>query len=255
MALHPKAEATCGPENGSAPDYSGLKAVFVNTSLKAANGDSHTAILMEQIGTLMTRAGVAVDNIHMRDYHVAFGVQPDMTEHGADRDDWPALWKRIKPANILVIGTPLWLGEESSVCRILIERLHGMSGELNDKGQSSYYGRVGGCVVTGNEDGIKHAAMTIGYALSHLGYTITPQADCGWIGEAGPGPSYGDPKEDGSKVGFDNDFTARNATIMAWNLMHMAHLLRDGISNHGNDRRVWQASGCDPSLPNPEHRV
>ena len=130
-----------------------------------------------------------------------------------------------------------------------------MSGELNDKGQSSYYGRVGGSVVTGNEDGIKHAAMTIGYALSHLGYTIPPQADCGWIGEAGPGPSYGDPKEDGTKVGFDNDFTARNATIMAWNLMHMAHLLRDGISNHGNDRRVWQAEGCDPSLPNPEHRV
>ncbi|MGC1261007.1 MAG: flavodoxin family protein, partial [Jannaschia helgolandensis] len=63
------------------------------------------------------------------------------------------------------------------------------------------------------------------------------------------------PKEDGTKVGFDNDFTARNATIMAWNLMHMAHLLRDGISNHGNDRRVWQAEGCDPSLPNPEHRV
>ena len=255
MTLHPKAEATCGPDNRDAPDYSGLKAVFVNTSLKAANGDSHTAILLEQIATLMTRAGVSVDNIHMRDHHVAYGVQPDMTEHGEDRDDWPALWERIKPANILVVGTPLWLGEESSVCRVLIERLYGMSGELNDKGQSSYYGRVGGSVVTGNEDGIKHAAMTIGYALSHLGYTIPPQADCGWIGEAGPGPSYADPKEDGTKVGFDNDFTARNATIMAWNLMHMAHLLRDGISNHGNDRRVWQAEGCDPSLPNPEHRV
>jgi multimeric flavodoxin WrbA len=101
-------------------------------------------------------------------HQIAFGVYPDMTEHG---------W---------VIGTPIWLGEESSVCRLVIERLYGMSGELNDKGQSIFYGRVGGAVVTGNEDGVKHCAMTILYALSHLGYTIPPQADCGWIGEIGP---------------------------------------------------------------------
>ena len=252
MSLHPKAEATCG---GDAPDYAGLRAALVNTSLKPDWDGSHTAVLLDQVATLMERAGVSVDRIHMAGHQVAYGVQPDMTEHGAARDDWPALWSRIRDANILIVGTPLWLGEESSVCRVLIERLYGMSGELNDRGQSSYYGRVGGCVVTGNEDGIKHAAMTIGYALSHLGYTVPPQADCGWIGEAGPGPSYGDAAEDGSRVGFDNDFTARNATIMAWNCMHLAWMLKDGIPNHGNDRRVWQADGCDPSLPNPEHRA
>ncbi|MEM7491554.1 MAG: NAD(P)H-dependent oxidoreductase, partial [Pseudomonadota bacterium] len=216
--------------------------------------DSHTDILLGQSAELMSRAGVAVDRLHMRDHRVAFGVQPDMTDHGEDHDDWPALWPRIQRAHILVIGTPLWLGEESSLCRLLIERLYGMSGELNDKGQSSYYGRVGGSIVTGNEDGIKHAAMTIGYALSHLGYTVPPQADCGWIGEAGPGPSYGDDGPDGP-VGFDNDFTARNTTIMTWNLMHLAWMLKDGLPNHGNDRRVWQVDGCDPTLPNPEHRV
>ena len=179
-----------------------------------------------------------------------------MTEHGWDVDDWPALWEKVKAADILIIGTPIWLGEESSVCRVLIERLYGMSGILNDKGQSVFYGKTGGAVVTGNEDGIKHSAMTILYALSHLGYTIPPQADCGWIGEAGPGPSYGDDIEGQSTpVGFDNEFTQRNATIMTWNLMHMARMLKDagGLPNHGNDREAWKA-GCRFDYENPEHR-
>jgi multimeric flavodoxin WrbA len=124
-----------------------------------------------------------------------------------------------------------------------------MSGELNDKGQSIFYGRVGGAVVTGNEDGVKHCAMTILYALSHLGYTIPPQADCGWIGEIGPGARYGD---DGA--GFENDFTQRNTTIMTWNLMHMAHKDTDGLSNHGNNRKAMEA-GCRFDFENPEHRV
>jgi multimeric flavodoxin WrbA len=133
----------------------------------------------------------------------------------------------------------------------VIERLYGMSGELNDKGQSSFYGKVGGAVVTGNEDGVKHCAMTILYALSHLGYTIPPQADCGWIGEIGPGASYGD---DGA--GYDNDFTRRNTTIMSWNLLHMARKLKDtdGLSNHGNDRKALKA-GCSFDFENPEHRI
>jgi multimeric flavodoxin WrbA len=139
-----------------------------------------------------------------------------MTVHGWGKDEWLKIWEKVKTAEILVVGTPIWLGEESLICRILIERLYAMSGELNDKGQSIYYGKVGGCVITGNEDGIKHTAMTIGNALNHLGYTTPPQADLGWIGEVGPGPSYGDAKEDGGGVGFDNYFTQRNTTIMTW---------------------------------------
>lgn len=126
-----------------------------------------------------------------------------------------------------------------------------MSGELNDKGQSIFYGKVGGTVVTGNEDGIKHCAMSILYSLSHLGYVIPPQADCGWIGEAGPGPSYGD---DGA--GYDNEFSQRNTTIMTWNLMHMARMLKeaDGLPRQGNDRTAWKA-GCRFDYENPEYRV
>ena len=115
----------------------------------------------------------------------------------------------------------IWLGEKSSVCTKVIERLYGNSHLLNDDGQYAYYGRVAGCLVTGNEDGVKHCAMNILYSLQHLGYVIPPQADAGWIGEAGPGPSYLDPGSGGP----ENDFTNRNTTFMTWNLLHLARML------------------------------
>lgn len=236
-------------------EFSDLKALFINTSLKREPTESHTKLLMNASAKIMKEQGVGVEHVHMLSHQIPPGIYPDMTDHGWDRDDWPILWEKVLEADILVIGTPLWLGEESSVCRVLIERLYGMSGELNAKGQSVYYGKTAGCVITGNEDGIKHAAMTIGYALGHLGYTIPPQADCGWIGEAGPGPSYGDEKEGGGHVGFDNEFTQRNTTIMTWNLMHLARMLKaaGGYPNQGNDRNAWDA-GARFGFENPEYR-
>ncbi|WP_421862373.1 flavodoxin family protein [Parvibaculum sp.] len=234
-----------------AHDFSALRAIYLNCTLKRAEEPSHTELLMSASAEIMRKNGVTVETIRPSEHRIAFGVYPDMREHGWERDDWPKLWDRVKQADILVIGTPIWLGEESSVCRLIIERLYGMSGELNEKGQSSFYGKVGGTVITGNEDGIKHCAMSILYALGHLGYTIPPQADCGWVGEAGPGASYGD---DGA--GFDNDFTKRNTTIMTWNLMHMARMLKQagGLPKEGNDRRAWKA-GCRFDFENPEHRA
>jgi multimeric flavodoxin WrbA len=237
-------------------DHSGLRAVYVNTSLKKRAEESHTQLLLNASAAIMEKQGVRVDHIHMLDHDVPPGVYPDMTGHGWPRDDWPNLWERIGAADILVVGTPIWLGEESSVCRVLIERLYAMSGMLNDRGQSVFYGKAGGTVVTGNEDGIKHVAMTVGYALNHLGYVLPPQSDCGWIGEAGPGPSYGDDDGAGGRVGFGNDFTQRNTTIMTWNLMHMAKMLKDagGLPNEGNDRNAWKA-GTRFGFENPEYRA
>lgn len=218
--------------------FSDLRAVFINTTLKStAQGESHTERLMRNAMAIMETNGVEVDLLRAADHHIAYGVQPDMREHGADRDDWPEVfWPKIRDADILVIGTPLWLGEESSLCRVIIERLYAHSGQRNDRGQYIFYGKVGGCVVTGNEDGVKHASMTCLYAMQHVGYTIPPQADSGWIGEVGPGKSYGD---DGA--GYDNDFTKRNTSFMTWNLMHLARMLKDagGIPNHGNDVEAW----------------
>jgi hypothetical protein len=93
------------------------------------------------------------------------------------------------------------------------------------------------------------------YALQHLGYCIPPQADAGWIGEAGPGPSYGDTLDDGRRAGLDNDFTQRNTTFMTWNLLHLARMLKDagGIPNYGNQPGAWKA-GQRFDHPNPEYR-
>ena len=142
-------------------DFSDLKAVVFNTSLKREEAKSHTKLLLSVAGDIMSRNGVSVDHIHAASHQIAYGVYPDMTEHGWDRDDWPTLWEKVAAADILIIGTPIWLGEESSLCRVLIERLYGMSGMLNDKGQSIFYGKTGSAVITGNEDGIKHCAMSI----------------------------------------------------------------------------------------------
>ena len=231
-------------------DFSDLRALFINCTLKRSPEPSHTQLLMQRSMSIMENQRVAVELVRAVDLDLAVGVWPDMTEHGWATDAWPALFERVMAADILVIGSPIWLGEKSSVCTHLIERLYANSSVLNDSGQYAYYGRVGGCLITGNEDGIKHCSMSILYALQHLGFVIPPQADAGWIGEAGPGPSYGD---DGA--GLDNDFTNRNVTFMSWNLLHLARLLKDlgGMPAYGNQRSEWDA-GCRWDQPNPEHR-
>jgi multimeric flavodoxin WrbA len=233
-------------------DYSDLKALYINCTLKRSPETSNTQGLMDKSMAVMRAQGVVVDCIRAIDHDLAIGVWPDMTEHGWETDEWPQIYERVLAADILVLGMPIWLGEKSSVASHVIERLYGNSSLLNDRGQWAYYGRVGGCIVTGNEDGIKHCAMNVLYSLQHLGYSIPPQADAGWIGEAGPGPSYLD---DGSG-GPDNDFTNRNTTFAAWNLMHLARMLKDagGIPAHGNQPQEWEA-GCHFDLPNPEHRA
>lgn len=246
--LSPEQEELCRQDRW---DFSGLRALFVNCTLKRSPERSHTQGLADRSMEIMRRQGVAVEVIRAVDHDIAPGVWPDMTEHGWQRDEWPAIFEQVMAADILVLCTAIWLGEKTSVCTRVIERLYGNSGMLNDEGQYAYYGRVGGCLVTGNEDGAKHCAMNVLYSLQHLGYVIPPQADAGWIGEAGPGPSYLD---EGSG-GPENDFTNRNTTFMTWNLLHLARMLKGegGIPAHGNQRSAWDA-GCRFDFDNPEHR-
>ncbi len=241
------------------PDFSNLKAVYVNCTLKKSPKSSHTQNLMNGSIAIMKSEKVSVEVVRLVDHQIPVEVQPDMTEEGETKDDWPKLYEKIIAADILVIGTPIWLGERSSVASKLIERLYAMSGYHNDKGQYVYYGKVGGCIITGNEDGIKHCSMGILYALQHLGYSIPPQADAGWIGEVGPGPSYGDTEWQGKKidppVGFDSEFTNRNTTFMTYNLLHLASMLKsnNGYSNYGNSRKAWD-DGTQWEFENPEYR-
>ncbi|MGA2010331.1 MAG: flavodoxin family protein [Solirubrobacteraceae bacterium] len=232
-------------------DFSDLGALFINCTLKRSPEVSNTQGLADLAVAIMERNGVSVDVIRAVDHQIATGVYPDMTEHGWEADEWPQIFERVMAADILVVLTPIWLGEKSSVCTRVIERLYGNSHLLNAAGQWAYYGRVGGCMITGNEDGAKHCAMNVLYSLQHLGFAIPPQADSAWLGEAGPGPSYLDPGSGGP----ENDFTNRNTTFLAWNLMHLARMLKDagGIPAHGNQKRLWDA-GCRFDFANPDYR-
>ena len=248
MSLSAQQNAMCV---SSKWNFSALNALFLNCTLKKTPGLSHTEGLIAISRAIMEKVGVAVEVLRPVDYDIAYGVYPDMTEQGWEHDDWPAIYQKVKKADILVVTSPIWLGDKSSVCTKTIERLYSSSGDLNNAGQYSYYGRVGGCLITGNEDGAKHCAMNILYSLQHLGYVIPPQADAAWLGEVGPGPSYLDPGSGGP----ENDFTNRNTTFMTWNLMHLARMIRDsgGIPAHGNQRSQWEA-GCRFDFPNPEYR-
>ncbi len=232
-------------------DFSDLKALIINCTLKKSPEKSNTDGLVKISQTIMEKQGVKVEEIRAIDHDIATGVYPDMTEHGWETDEWPQIYKKVQAADILIIAGPIWLGDNSSVTKQVIERLYANSSDLNKNGQYAYYGKVGGCLITGNEDGVKHCAMNILYSLQHVGYTIPPQADAGWIGEAGPGPSY----LDKGSGGPENDFTNRNTTFMTWNLMHTAKLLKDngGIPAFGNQRDKWDA-GARFDFENPEYR-
>ena len=232
-------------------DFSDLSALFLNCTMKKTPELSHTQGLIDISSAIMEKNGVAVEALRPVDHDIAVGVHPDMTEHGWESDDWPDIYEKVKAADILVITSPIWLGEKSSVCTKVIERLYSTSSDLNEHGQYAYYGRVAGALITGNEDGAKHCSMNILYSLQHIGYLIPPQADAAWLGEAGPGPSYLDPGSGGP----ENDFTNRNTTFMTWNLLHLARMLKDagGIPAHGSQRSEWEA-GCRFDYPNPEHR-
>jgi multimeric flavodoxin WrbA len=228
-------------ENGV--DYSDLKALYVNCTLKKSPELSHTQGLIDRSVSLMRAQGLKVDTIRFIDLDVATGIYPDMREHG---------WPLVDAADILVVGGPLWLGDNASITRKFIERLYAMSGMFNERGQYVFYGKAAGALITGNEDGVKHAAMSILYSLQHIGYVIPPAADAGWIGEVGPGPSYLDPGSGGP----ENDFTNRNTTFMTWNLLHVARMLKDagGIPGFGNLREAWNEGERFGFDANPEYR-
>ena len=117
------------------PDFSNLSALFINTTLTRSPGVSHTQHLIDASAAIMAKQGVRVDQFRSVDHGIATGVYPDMREHGWAEDAWPELFDRVLAADILVIAGPIWLGDNSSETKKIIERLYAHSGELNDKGQ------------------------------------------------------------------------------------------------------------------------
>ena len=195
-----------------------LKAIALNCTLKSSPEVSNTEALLNKVLGIMRPLGVDCELLRVADFNVPFGVSSDQ---GGD-DQWPDIYARIRAAHILIVGTPIWMGARSSVTQMVIERLDGSYSDADPQtGQFPLYNKVAGVVVTGNEDGAHAAAETTLFNLTHLGCTVPPNADCYWVGDAGPGPSYLD--EGG---GQRHLYTNKTARYMAHNLVHIATLLQ-----------------------------
>lgn len=232
--------------------YDDLSVLMLNCTLTRSPLLSHTEGLLRVAEGIFEANGCRTEILRPVDYELAAGLGKNMADTAEwERDDWPEIQAKVDACDILIIGTSVWLGEKSSVCNRVLERMYGYTHDFNAKGQYRDYGKVGATLITGNEDGVKHCAMNILFSLSHIGYTVPPQADAGWMGEVGPGPSYMDPGSGGP----ENDFTNRNTTFLVWNCLHMARLLKDagGIPAHGNQPDQWE-SGCHTDFHSPEHK-
>jgi multimeric flavodoxin WrbA len=203
-----------------------LRALFLNCTLKKSPKVSNTRALIDKVVDLMEPLGVDSEVIRVVDHDVAFGVSSDE----AEGDEWPKLLKKIKACDILIIGSPIWFGVRSAVAQMVLERLDGTYGEGDpETGQFPLYGKVGGVIVTGNEDG------------AHLGCTIPPNCDSYWVGDAGPGPSY-------IEAGGDKHmYTNKTARYLAHNVTYFARLLRENPIPTNLNQLIEEArqASCD----------
>jgi multimeric flavodoxin WrbA len=195
-----------------------FKALFLNCTLKRSPEVSNTEALIDKVAALLADVDVESETVRVSDYKVAFGVSSDEGEG----DEWPAILQRVKACDILVIAMPIWFGVRSSVAQLVMERLDGTYAEGDPvTGQYPLYGKVGGVIVTGNEDGAHDCCANTLFNLTHLGCMVPPNVDCYWVGDAGPGPSY---------LAADGDkhlYTNRTARYMAHNLVWGARVLKE----------------------------
>jgi len=198
-----------------------MKALFFNCTLKQSPEASNTDALINQAVKEFTKLGVESEVIRVVDYN----VKPGVTSDEGEGDDWPELLQKIRECDIFIIGSPIWVGYTCSVAQRVTERLDAVfyEEELHnlENGQYFFYNKVGGVLVTGNEDGAHNVTARILWALNEFGCTIPSNASAYWVGEAGPGPSY--IKASGEKYEYTNNMVL----MMAHNLMNMASLLKE----------------------------
>jgi multimeric flavodoxin WrbA len=192
-----------------------LKALASNCTLKTGDASSSTELLLGQTLEAFRQHDVEGEIVRVAD----IAIKPGVTSDEGDGDEWPPLRQRILESDILLLGTPIWLGQPSSACKRVLERINAFLQELDDEGRMVSYGRVAGVVVVGNEDGAHHVAAELYQALNDVGFTLAPNAVSYWVGEAMGSTDYKDLEETPEK--------AANATAMlARNAAHLATLLK-----------------------------
>ena len=193
-----------------------MKATIVNCTLKPSPEESNTEALLKVLKESLETHDVECELVRAVDLNLKPGVETDMGEG----DDWPAVHERILDSEILVVGTPTWLGRPSSVASRVLERMDAMLSETDDDERPVAYNRVAGVVVTGNEDGAHHCIYEICGQLGDIGYAIPPQAFTYWNKGPGPGDEYLETDE-------GHDWSAQTARAAAQNLVGVAKALAE----------------------------
>jgi multimeric flavodoxin WrbA len=193
-----------------------LRALALNCTLKPAPTASSTEKLGTELLAALEKHGVTGETVRVIDARVKFGVQVDE----GDGDGWPAVRDKMLASDILVIATPIWMGQPSSVCKMVLERLDAELSETDDEGRMLTFGKVAAVAVVGNEDGAHHVSAEVNQALSDTGFTIPANAVTYWVGEAMHGTDYQD-------LDSVPDEVATTTKSVAANAAHLARLLKE----------------------------
>lgn len=192
-----------------------LNALILNCTLKPAPTSSSTEVLAQEVLDALREHDVDGEIVRVIDHRVRFGVQTDE----GDGDGWPEIRRRMLDADIVVVATPIWLGQPSAVCKMVLERLDAEIGETDDDGRMLTYDKVAGLAVVGNEDGAHHVTAEVYQALGDVGFTIPANGVTYWVGEAMQATDYKDRDPRPEK-------TEQTTKTLAANAAHLAGLLR-----------------------------
>ena len=193
-----------------------LRAFALNCSLKSGTEPSSTDQLLGELLDALREHGVESEPpVRMADLDVKPGVRSDE----GDGDDWPGIRERILGADVFVLGTPIWVGHPSSFAQRVIERLDAFLGEEDEQGRMVSLDKVAIVTTVGNEDGAHAIAGNLYQALSDIGFTIPPQGQTYWVGEAMQGTDYKDLPDGSEKTDAATEAAAANAA-------HLARLLQ-----------------------------
>ncbi|SDR94939.1 flavodoxin family protein [Microlunatus soli] len=157
-----------------------ITALALNCTLNPSPTPSSTELIAQQVLDALAEHDVNGSMIRVVDHDVRPGVEADM----GDGDAWPEIRRRLLAADILVLATPTWLGQHSSVCQRVFERLDAELSETDDHGRPLTYGKVAVVAVVGNEDGAHHIIAIALQALNDVGFTVPAQSGVYWNGEA-----------------------------------------------------------------------
>jgi len=192
-----------------------LNVLALNCSLKSSSHPSSTEKLLGELLASFREYDGHGETVRVADLNIKPGVSAD---EGAG-DDWPELRKRILACDVLMIGSPIWLGQPSSIAKRVLERMDAFLGERDDMQRMPSYDKVGLAAVVGNEDGAHHVAAEICQALAEVGFTIPTGGVTYWVGEAMGKENYID-------LATTPEAVAQWTPVLASNAAHLAKLLK-----------------------------